>query len=145
MTVEVKDTGAAKVFQNLRELEDYAIDLGYLGDKGGKIHSNSTVTIAGMAAIHEFGTEHVPATGFIRAAIVRNSNTIAATYAVELGLVFAGKKSIVEALSVVAKQAAGFILTQLRGGDPASVTGELELGVGWRVRRGNATVAAGEP
>lgn len=168
-TVEYRDLGLNRLMENLKELGELSITIGFQGEKGGAIHPGSSVTVATVAMMNEFGAVDSPARNFLRATMFERADDIARAFARESGAVATLKAEPIEAMSNVGRELAGYVREKIdqspswatanapstvakKGHDHPLIGGDLARGigggtmlnaVGWAVRRGDAIVAEG--
>ncbi len=164
MTANVKftDKGLARIQKQLRDLAKFRIEVGFFGDDGSALHPGSTLTVSATAAIQEFGIDDTPERSFMRSAIIMRQAEIAKAYADNTSAMIAGKKTLVESQSEIAKVITKAIRDRLKSAPswakpldtetveekgsatPLKQTGTLERALGWRVFRGASEVAKGK-
>jgi hypothetical protein len=170
ITVSVKftDKGLKEITKRLVALDGMAVEVGFLGADGQARHPNSSLTVAGIAAIHEFGVElanggEIPERSFMRSAIRMGADKLARVHAEQLALVIAEKKTAEAALAVVGGFALELIRQRLktaaswadqydadtaddeRTGSMLDQSGVLERSLSWRVvGRTGKTLAEGK-
>lgn len=160
--VTFTDKGLKKLQENLRGLGQFSVDVGFLDEKGRMIHPMSVLPIAHIAAIQEFGADDTPERSFMRSVLVLKRAQIAKVLGDQLALVMVGKKTDVEAMSVVGAFVAKLIRDRLSnaaswarpldadtvaekgGATPLDQTGAMKAAVGWRVMKGATRVARGQ-
>lgn len=74
-----KDRGWKKIAAELRKAATKPyVKVGFIGDSGGAEHKDSTLTVAGVAAIHEYGApdHNIPERSFIRGTIEAHSTEV---------------------------------------------------------------------
>lgn len=74
-----KDRGWKKIAAELRKAASKPyVKVGFIGDSGGAEHKDSDLTVAGIAAKHEYGVpeQNIPERSFIRGTIEANGNEI---------------------------------------------------------------------
>lgn len=71
--VEDVDLGFEKVVQAIQDLQ-VGVVVGILQDRGGEVAEGGELTLAGYAAVNEFGTKdgHVPERSFLRSTVAEN-------------------------------------------------------------------------
>ena len=74
MTVRVRDRGARRVVQALRSRGH--VDVGVLGPKSQEEHQGAQMTVADIAAVHEFGTDRIPRRSWLSGYIDANQKEI---------------------------------------------------------------------
>lgn len=74
-----KDRGWKKIAAELKKAaaKPY-VKVGFIGDSGNATHKDSPLTVAGIAAIHEYGApeQNIPERSFIRGTIEARSNEV---------------------------------------------------------------------
>lgn len=83
-----KDLGAAKIGERMDELNNLSLTIGFQGATAMTMYPDGKINVATVALFNEFGTQNMPARGFMRRAITENLNEI------RLALVFAFKAVI---------------------------------------------------
>lgn len=74
-----RDRGWKKIAAELRKAAQKPyVKVGFIGDVGGAEHKDSHLTVAGVAAIHEYGApeQNIPERSFIRGTIEAHSNEV---------------------------------------------------------------------
>jgi len=155
-TVTYHDTGLQKLNEELAELRRMRVKIGYQPPEG-RTRYGSGITVAKLAAVHEFGGSIVggrhgggvfhtsrgrrkkrhkwggtgmPARSFIRSTIEEKGAQIAACQEREIAKVIEGKATPVQALSRIGSFVVGLIRAKLEGA------------AGWAAPLQPATVAA---
>ena len=110
MTVRVTDVdhGYDALVRDMRKLRSSRVLVGILQDKGGETDEDGGITLAGYAAVNEFGSEdgRVPERSFLRSTMDTNK----AAYADEL------KAALGSAVDRVVKGSAGDMLKEMERG-----------------------------
>lgn len=74
-----KDRGWKKIAAELKKASQKPyVKVGFVGESGGATHKESTLTVAGVAAIHEYGApeQNIPERSFIRGTIEAHSQEL---------------------------------------------------------------------
>ena len=74
-----KDRGWKKIAAELKKAANKPyVKVGFIGDSGAATHKDSPLTVAGIAAIHEYGApdQNIPERSFIRGTIEARSNEV---------------------------------------------------------------------
>lgn len=74
-----KDRGWKKIAAELQKAAKKPyVKVGFIGDSGGAEHKDSVLTVAGVAAIHEYGApeRNIPERSFIRGTIEAHSSEV---------------------------------------------------------------------
>ena len=171
MTVSVhyEDEGLQRMRTFFDELKRVKTRVGYQPPDGGTRYETG-ITVAKLAAVHEFGGDELPARSFIRSTIHEQAAAIAAVeeqaIAAALHRVIDGhtdpKQAAVEACAAIGKFVVGKIRGKLRSAagwasalDPETVsrkgsttpldeTGLLADSLSWRVSQGSTELARGK-
>jgi len=96
-----KDRGWKKIAAELKKAAAKPhVRVGFIGDSGGATHKESPLTVAGVAAIHEYGApeQNIPERSFIRGTIEAHSNEVRAFIDHQNKSVLFQKISVKEAL-----------------------------------------------
>lgn len=158
------DNGLSKLQQNFDELRRLKARVGYQSPEGKQRYS-SGITVAKLAAVHEFGAsspeDGLPARSFIRSTLHEKRGAIAAELERQMVDMVEGRISPVEAMSAVGKFAVGLIRDKLdsaaswaepldaatverKGGAvPLEETELLKRSLSWSVSRGREQLARG--
>ena len=151
-----RDLGASKIADRLDELNNLALTIGYQGSSALTLYPDGKINVATVALFNEFGTENMPARGFMRRAISENLPQIQAAIAtafkevVELrakpvpamhamGRIIA--EMMVEEINTASTWAAPLATSTIEGkghADPLIETGLMKKSITWAVRKGSA-------
>jgi hypothetical protein len=158
-----EDNGLGAALSNIELLGQLRLFVGYQPPDGGEMHPGSGVTIALMAAIHEWGSpeQGIPSRSFIRRTVLQRESEIADLQRKAVEDVMHGRVTPVDAISNVGRSVCGMIRDTLQSAsgwaeplDPETVeakgharpldeTQALAEKLSWAVKRGRQIVARG--
>lgn len=154
--VEFEDKGLQELFKRLAALRDFRIRVGYQDAEGRMLHPEAEISVAKLAAVHEFGSpeQGIPERSFIRSTITWHEVTIRQFEESQIALVAEGKIEPVEAMSAIGafvcqairgrlENASAWAVPTKNGEPPLTDTGTLARNLSWQVRRGSEVVAKG--
>lgn len=125
--IEFKKTGLDQVALFLRKLGAYEVHVGIVGARANEVEEGSTLTLAQLGAIHEYGSSvepgapgYVPERSFIRSTLAHRRADIATLVASECKAVLAGKRTPEAALEVVGMKVAAWIKLTVMSGEGVS-------------------------
>ncbi len=75
MSVVVIDKGWIRIQKDLKELKGSYVKVGYPEEKS-KGHKKASMDVSGLAAIHEYGTTHIPPRPFMATTLDANAREI---------------------------------------------------------------------
>lgn len=163
-----EDNGAKRLTAYLQALKVTKVSIGYQPPEG-RVRYDSGITVAKLAAVHEFGGDDLPARSFIRPTIVRYQSAIGALaegeIASRLERVVEGMLDPEKAAEQVAAAIGKFVVARTRerltsasgwatalapetveakdSAVPLEETGLLIQALSWRVTRGSTEIARG--
>ncbi len=117
--------GAKQVIENLRSMERDVVSLGklrlrigILGPGATELEEGSSLTLAALGAIHEYGAPEagIPERSFIRSTMANRAGDLKALWASELRLVIARQKTPRQAMEEVGQQIVAWIKATIRAG-----------------------------
>ena len=115
-----RNTSVATV---LRSIGEWELVVGVVGPGAAEIEDGSSLTLAELATIQEFGSSvapgtrgHVPERSFIRSTIAARRGEIASLTASEMKAVLAGTRTVPQALDVIGAQVAAWIKSAVMSG-----------------------------
>lgn len=97
-----RDLGWAAYFRSVSKMKSAYAKVGVLDDgKGAEKYPDGSLSVAEVAAIHEFGTEdgHIPSRSFLRSTFDEKRPELEQTAAVLSARILAGKSTIEDALN----------------------------------------------
>lgn len=122
--VQFSRRGLDQASQFLRKLGAIEVHVGIVGARAGEIEEGSTLTLAELGALHEYGSDvepgapgYVPERSFIRSTLAKRRGDIAALTAQECRAVLAGKRTAEQALDVIGAKVAAWIKLEVMSGD----------------------------
>lgn len=144
MGLIVKRDDTAKLFERLTEFKALALYVGYQGAEGAEIHPGSEITVAKVAAIHEWGAESVgiPQRSYIRATMIEKRDEIGAEHKKVAAAVIEGKVTPVEAYSRLGALVAELVRRRLESSELDADT--LSRNLTWAVRKRRRVLAKGK-
>jgi HK97 gp10 family phage protein len=149
-----KDTGAKKIGQRLDELNNLALTIGFQGQTALELYPDGKINVATVALFNEFGTQNMPARGFMRRAVSENLNEIQNELAVHFAKVVELRETPIEAMHAVGRFVAEKMVEMIdtagawaaplapstvkaKGhADPLFETGLMKKSITWAVRTG---------
>lgn len=162
--VKIEDAGARRLFDDLAQLRKLKLRVGYQ-EPEGKLRYSTGITVAKLAAVHEFGAEgsadNIPARSYIRSTIHENQTAIARRYEELAAAMVLGRITPLEVQSHLGSYVVGLIRKKIESAaawaselDPATVerkgsttpldeTGLLSRSLSWRVSTGRQEMARG--
>jgi hypothetical protein len=164
-TVTFEDKGLQALFDKLAELKALRVRIGYSDAEGRERYPGTTVSVALVAAINEFGwaARKIPERSFARSTLVEQRGAIKAMVEANSIKVCNGDMTPVEAMSQVGEFLCAKIREKLlsasgwaapldpdtvrqKGGNatPLSDTGLLAKNLGWKVAKGREVLARGK-
>lgn len=165
MGLQVIRDDTAKLDERIAELKALKLSVGYTRQSGGReIHPDSEITVAKLAAIHEWGSpsDNIPARSFIRRTMHERRREIADELKRAVKAAVEGKITPVQAYARVGKLVLGLIRAKLESASGwakplqaataeekgharvLSDTRTLITSLAWRVSKGRQTVAEGQ-
>lgn len=118
LSVRVKDRGARLMVERLgamRKASGRVVDVGIIGNEASALHSDSTLTVAAVAAFHELGLG-VPRRSFIRDTIDQNRVDITKTMRLLNERVARGSLTTDQALGQLGAMLVGMIQLRMASG-----------------------------
>ena len=149
-----RDTGAKKIGEQLSALGKLAITIGFQGSTALELYPDGKINVATVALYNEFGTQNMPARGFMRRSIAENLNAIQNELAVNFALVAELRISAIDAMDNVGRFVADLMVDAIdtaptwaaplapstikaKGhADPLFETGLMKKSITWAVRSG---------
>jgi hypothetical protein len=107
-----------KSFQALARAGDTYVKAGFVGEKAQEQHVNSTLTIAELGTVHEFGAGRVPERSYIRSTYDKFREAYWATLRTGMSQVYAGKAKVESILDLIGSNMAGDQRKAIRDGIP---------------------------
>jgi len=112
-----RDMGWSDLVKGIASLQDAAVYVGIRQENGDKGHTpGEPATIATIATVHEFGSEHVPERSFLRSTVDENEKRYSEALSVGILAVASGETSAKKALEVVGAMAARDVKMGIRRG-----------------------------
>jgi len=128
MTVIDQDHGYARVMRELADLggDPPAVYVGIREQDGAETIEGGEITLAGIAAVHEFGTDRagrnnttvIPSRSFLRAEVDQNEGKYATAMSKAIGKTIDGQGSIERNLGRVGVECAGNVRRRIRARIP---------------------------
>lgn len=161
--VEWHDTGLSKLLGDLEQLNHLKVTVGYQDAEGREIHPGSTITIALLGAIHEWGSKDagIPGRSYFRRTVLENETAIADRQREAIKAIVESRLTPVAAMSTVGEFVCGLIRAKLlsaeswavplkpetvekrKSNDPLEDTKALADNLSWAVREGRRVHARG--
>lgn len=98
-----KDMGAAKIGERLDELNNLSLTIGFQGATAMTMYPDGRINVATVALFNEFGTQNMPARGFMRRAIAENLAEIQNEFAVHFAAVVELREKPIEAMDAIGR------------------------------------------
>lgn len=112
MTVTFHDAGLNKLQRDLAELKKLKLRVGYQPPEGRQRYE-SGITVAKLAAVHEFGGDDTPGRSFIRSTIKERQREIGAVQEQVIAEVVRGRMTPVQAMAKIGSFVVGLIRKKL--------------------------------
>jgi len=152
--ITYRDTGASRVAEQLEQLGQLSLTIGYQGATALTLYDRGNVNVATVALYQEFGTQTIPARPFMRRSVRENLNELQQ----EIGEAFASvarleqtaiaamdsigrfmAEKMAEAIDTAPTWAVPLVLSAVakKGhADPLFETGLMRESISWAVRTG---------
>ena len=123
MSVKIIDRGWNRIAQELQRMKGVFVKVGYPQEKP-KVHQgkNKTINIAELAAIHEFGTEKIPARPFQAQTFDKNIDRLKAHIEKSQQAIYKGAQTVAKALHLIGNFYKGEMQRTIREGDFAPLS-----------------------
>ena len=114
--VHDRDHGYKRLKSTLRELDDAHVYVGVLQDRGSERTSDGKITLAGYAAVNEFGSEdgRVPERSFLRSTVDEERDTYEQALQRGLGKVIDGTSTTERELGLVGARVSRDVKRKIR-------------------------------
>lgn len=156
--IEVKDFGVEQLKRDMEALNDTVITVGWQGDEGAQPHPESPkITMAQLAAFHEYGTRKMPARPSIGTMLATRSEDIRRVRQRLMGALVDGRvgaaqviegmgEALVEALIDTIDSASSWAapLSPRTKPPPLVDTGAFRAAVSWAERASGKIVRSGK-
>lgn len=98
MSVSDRDFGYDRIIKELGSLDEPAVLVGIRQEQGVEVPEGSSINLATIAAINEFGTKDIPSRPFLRSTVDKNRDKYADQLATIVRDSVDGKRSIEDGL-----------------------------------------------
>lgn len=116
-----KDLGWTKMLQRAAEIKNARVKVGVLADdsKGGMHVPGADLTVAEIAAVHEYGTQdgHIPERSFIRSTFDKKREELVAVGKRMMGDVLRGRIGVKQALNMMGSALASEVKSAITDGE----------------------------
>lgn len=124
MTVRVKDRGWNAIVRNVGKMDGKKVAVGVFG--GGR--SDTDLTNSELAAIHEYGTDRIPARSFLGGTLAATGRDLDAMIKAQKRKVEDGELSVDQALNRIGAKHAADVQEFISAGiDPPNAAATVEL------------------
>ena len=107
-----KDLGAKKMSKQLDLLNNMALTIGFQGASGLTKYETG-INVATVALFNEFGTQNMPARGFMRRSIAQNLGEIKAEFVTQIAKVVLLEQTAIQAMVKMGRFLAGLMKASL--------------------------------
>lgn len=108
-----KDTGAKRIGEELSKLGKLALTIGFQGQPALELYDGGKVNVATVALFNEFGTQNMPARGFMRRTVAQNLQAIQSEFATHFAAVAELRETAIEAMFAVGKFVADSMVDEI--------------------------------
>jgi hypothetical protein len=103
VTFTYRDMGAKKIGERLDQLNSLSLTIGFQGQTALELYPDGKINVATVALYNEFGTQNMPARGFMRRAITENLNAIQGEFGKHFAMVVELRETPIEAMFAVGR------------------------------------------
>lgn len=132
-----KKSGWDELFSAFEEAEDAVVRVGFLRSEA---HQGSDMTVAKIAAIHEFGTDTMPERSFMRSAIDGNKGKIQKTIDTLASKVIDGKMPQKQALGLIGEMIKGLMKQRITAQGPGVKGAWQDISQATKDRKGSSKI-----
>ena len=111
-----RDRGWNKILDNVRRTKGLRLDVGFMGAEASAQHGESRLTVAIVAAIHEFGGGRVPERSYLRSTFEANQTAYFALIETAVSLSVYGTSTVESALAHVGSVIVADVQQAIRNG-----------------------------
>lgn len=126
VALTVKDRGWNKILDKAKRSKGLRLDVGFVGPKASAKHADSKLTVAVIAAIHEFGAGRVPERSFLRSTMESNQARYIAMIATAASLSVLGTQTVESALAHIGDLIVSDIVQAVKSGIEPPLSEETE-------------------
>jgi len=121
--VRYDDTAFRKMRGEWVQLANLTLMIGVVGPGASALEAGSSLTLAELALIHEYGTDTIPERSFIRSTLLARRGDLAALQVRVFKRILAGELTATAGLELIGEQCVAWIRQTIRDGlDPPLAT-----------------------
>lgn len=111
-----RDRGWNKILDNVRRTKGIRLDVGFVGPDAAAKHGDSRLTVAIVAAIHEFGAGRIPERSYLRSTFEANQGRYFALIETAVSLSVFGTATVESAVAHIGSVIVADIQQAIRNG-----------------------------